>query len=167
MDLRELAHSNVKGNFADSKNTMFMVVICQLSHADDIGLSPPQLPAAYTYVRIWQEVSDFLDIHGDLKEPKSTIEVKVHHRPGRIGRRVYVIMYTRANNHGSHVWLDFVPLLLLKWCEVETWTPSGNISHQYSVSYRDGDGQVCNLTGEGNPCLLYYGWIYPTANDYT
>jgi hypothetical protein len=85
MDLGELAHSNVKGNFADLKNTMFMVVICQLSHADDIVLSPHQLPAAHTYVRIWQEVSDFLDTHGDLKEPKSTIEVKVHHRAGRIG----------------------------------------------------------------------------------
>jgi len=87
-------------------------------------------------------------LHQHTQRPEiathSKIDVETHHGAGRIKRKVYEIMYTWVNNHGSHVWLDFVPFLLFKWCEVETWTHSENIFHRYPVSYREGDCQACN-----------------------
>jgi len=74
----------------------------------------------------------------------SNIEVQVHVGEGRIGRRVYGIIYKRANDNGPHIWPDFVQLLLFKCFQVETWTRSENIFDRNDVSYREGDCRAHN-----------------------
>ena len=46
-----------------------MVVICRVSNVKDIVLSPNQLQAAYTDVRHWEELIDFINKNGCPKEP--------------------------------------------------------------------------------------------------
>jgi len=46
-----------------------MVVICRVSNVKDIVLSPNQLQAAYTDVRHWEELIDFINKNGRPKEP--------------------------------------------------------------------------------------------------
>jgi len=67
------------------------------------------------------------------------IEVQVHLRAGRIGRRVYGMIYQQANDNGPHIWPDCVQLLPFKCFQVETWTRFENIFGGNEASYREGD----------------------------
>jgi len=46
-----------------------MVVICRVSNGNDFVLSPNQLQAAYTDVRHWDELIDFINKNGRPSEP--------------------------------------------------------------------------------------------------
>jgi hypothetical protein len=58
-----------RSNLPALPNTMFIVVICQVSNGNDVVLSPNQLKPVYTNVRHWEELIDFLDKNGRPKEP--------------------------------------------------------------------------------------------------
>jgi len=69
MDLGERASKKAKSNLPELPNSMYMVVICWVSNAKDIVLSPNQLQAAYTDVRHWEELIDFINKNRRPKEP--------------------------------------------------------------------------------------------------
>ena len=75
MDLGERMGIKARSNLPELPNTMFMVVIHQVSKGNDMVLSPNQLPASYTDVRHWEEVIDFIDINGGPKEPYIVISM--------------------------------------------------------------------------------------------
>jgi hypothetical protein len=75
------ATKKARCNLPEMPNTTFMVVICRVSNGKDIVLSPNQLQAAYTDVRHWEELIEFINKNGRPKEPytltstfKSTLE---------------------------------------------------------------------------------------------
>jgi hypothetical protein len=68
-DLGERASKKARSNLPELPNTTFMVVICRVSNGKDIVLSPNQLQAAYTDVRHWEELIDFINKNGRPKEP--------------------------------------------------------------------------------------------------
>ena len=68
-DLGERASKKARSNLPELPNTTFMVVICRVSNGNDIVLSPNQLHAAYTDVRHWDELIDFINKNGRPTEP--------------------------------------------------------------------------------------------------
>jgi hypothetical protein len=68
-DLGERASNMARSNLPERPNTTFMVVICQVLNGQDIVLSTNQLQAAYPNVRHQEELIDFININGRMKEP--------------------------------------------------------------------------------------------------
>ena len=68
-DLGECTSNKARSNLPELPNTTFMVVICRVSNGNDIVLSPNQLQAAYTDVRHWDELIDFIIKNGRPTEP--------------------------------------------------------------------------------------------------
>jgi len=68
-DLGERRSKKVISNLPALPNTMLMVVICRVSNGNDIVLSPNQLQAAYTDVRHWEELIDFINNNEGWSEP--------------------------------------------------------------------------------------------------
>jgi len=68
-DLGERASKKARSKLPELANTTFMFVICRVSNGKDIVLSPNQLQATYTDVRHWEELIDFINKNGRLKEP--------------------------------------------------------------------------------------------------
>jgi hypothetical protein len=68
-DLGECASKKARSNLPEFPNTTFMAVICLVSNGKDIFLSPNQLQAAYTDVRQWEELIDFINKNRRPKEP--------------------------------------------------------------------------------------------------
>jgi len=56
MDWGECGHNKARSNLQELSNTMFIVVICQVSIGKDI-LSPKQLETSYTDVRHWEDIN--------------------------------------------------------------------------------------------------------------
>jgi len=67
--LGERANKKARSNLPELPNTMFMVVISWVSNGKDMVLAPKQLQASYTDVRHCEELIDFIDQKGGLKEP--------------------------------------------------------------------------------------------------
>jgi hypothetical protein len=59
----------MRSNLPQLPNTMVMVMNCWMSNGNDIVLSLNQLQAAYTEVRHWEELIDFINTKGHPKEP--------------------------------------------------------------------------------------------------
>jgi hypothetical protein len=70
-DLEEQASKQARSNLPELPNKTFMVVICQVSNGKDIVLSLNQLQGAYTYMRHWEDLIDFININRGPKEPYS------------------------------------------------------------------------------------------------
>jgi hypothetical protein len=68
-DLVERVSKRARSILPALPNTMFIVVICQVSNGKDVVLSPNQLKPVYTNVRHWEELIDFLDKNGRPEEP--------------------------------------------------------------------------------------------------
>jgi hypothetical protein len=68
-DLGEHASKKARSNLPELPNTTFMVVICRVLNGKDIVLSPNQLQAAYTNMRDWEELIDFINKIRRPKEP--------------------------------------------------------------------------------------------------
>jgi len=81
----------------------------------------------------------------------SNITVQEHLGAKPIGRRVYGMIYNRANENEPHIWPDFLQLLPFKYFQGETWTHSKNICGQNEARFMEGDCEARNLTTEGNP----------------
>jgi len=81
-----------------------MVVICQMSNGNDNVLSPNQLQAAYTDVRHWEELIDFINKDGRPTEPyilaskfKCTLEQAELHEK-------YMGLYTNEQMITDHIY---------------------------------------------------------------
>jgi len=68
-ELGERASNKARNNLPLLLYTTFMVVICRVSNGNDIFLSPNQLQAAYTDVRHWDELIEFINNNGRPTEP--------------------------------------------------------------------------------------------------
>ena len=61
--------NKTRGNLPELPNTMFMVVICCMSNSNNVVQSHKHLQALYTNVRYLEELVDFMNENGGLKEP--------------------------------------------------------------------------------------------------
>jgi len=68
-DLGECAGKMARSNLPELPNSTFMVVIRRVSNGDDIVESSNQLQAAYTDVRHYEELIDFINTNGGPKGP--------------------------------------------------------------------------------------------------
>jgi len=68
-DMGDHASKQGRSNRAELPNATFMFVIYRVSNGKDIVLAPNQLHAAYTDVRHWEELIDFINKDGRPKEP--------------------------------------------------------------------------------------------------
>jgi hypothetical protein len=68
-DLGGRASKKARSKLPELPNSTFMVMICRVSNGKDIILSPNQLQAAYTDVRHWEELIDFINKNRRPKEP--------------------------------------------------------------------------------------------------
>ena len=68
-DLVERVSKQGRSNLLKSRNTTFMVVIRWVLNRKDMFLAPNQLQASYTDVRHREELIDFINKPGGLKEP--------------------------------------------------------------------------------------------------
>ena len=98
-DLGEHAGKKVRRNLPELPNTTFMLVIRQVQNGNNDETSSMQLQASYTDVRHWEELIDFIEQNCGLKEPYCLTAIyKCRVEAGRIGRRVYGIIRTGAND---------------------------------------------------------------------
>jgi len=67
--LGEHAGTTARSKLTELPNTTFSVMIHWVSNGKDMVPAPKQLQASYTDVRHWEELVDFVDKNGGLKEP--------------------------------------------------------------------------------------------------
>jgi len=68
-DLGERSSKKARSKIPESPNTKFTVMIHWVSNGKDKVLASKQLQASYTDVRHCEELVDFIDTNGGLKEP--------------------------------------------------------------------------------------------------
>jgi hypothetical protein len=68
-DLGEHTGNKARSNLLELPNTTFTVMIHWVSNGKDMILGPKQLQPLYTDVGHWEELLDFIDKNGSLKEP--------------------------------------------------------------------------------------------------
>jgi len=80
---------------------------------------------------------------------------------GRIGRRVYGIIRTGADDEWPSIWSDIVQQFPFKCLQVETGTRCATIFDRNEGSDREGYCRAHNETSQGNPRELCYGKLCP------
>jgi hypothetical protein len=151
-DLGESARNQARNNLPELPNTTIMVFICRVSNGKDIVLSPNQLHVAYTHVRHWEELSEFINKNGRLKEPYTqTSRFKCTLGKDELDEE-YIELYTNGHRITDPIYGQIsYNCCLSNAVKLKTGTQYEHMFRRNEVSDREADCQARNEIGRGNP----------------
>jgi len=144
---------NQQGEKSPPRYAKYNIHACYLLGVEwhGYGISPETTPSVVYSCEALGGTDWF---HRQKQKPERSIhyvsDVHVHFGAGGIWGRVYANIYKQANDHGPHIWPNFVLLLPSKCFQVETLTESVYIFSRNLEIEGEGDHWARNWTGKGN-----------------